>query len=154
MLGDAVVSDSVFARIVVPVADPEDARATAEALGAADLPDGGTARVVYVVEKAGGAPDKASVEQRELYAAELFEAFQEEFDPDGFTVETEIRYGTDIAETVVSAAQELDATAIVFKARGGSRWVKLLTGDVASELVSNSEIPVVTLPEAGGETDG
>jgi nucleotide-binding universal stress UspA family protein len=154
MLGDAVMSDSVFSRIVVPIADPEDARATADALGATDLPDGGTARVVYVVEKAGGAPDKASVEQLEEYAAELFEVFREEFDGDGFTLETEIRYGTDIAETVVKAAREIDATAIVFKSRGGSRWVKLLTGDVASELVSNSEIPVVTLPEPGGETDG
>lgn len=148
------MTDPVLSRIVVPVAEPEDARETADALAAADLPDEGTAHVVFVVEKAGGAPDTASVEQREQYAKRAFEAFRAAFDDDRLTVETEILYGTDVAATVVTAAQDMDATAIVFKPRGGSRWVKLLTGDVASELVANSEVPVVALPESGGEADG
>jgi nucleotide-binding universal stress UspA family protein len=148
------MSDSLLSRIVIPVADPDDARTTAAALKAAGLAGEGTARVVFVVEKAGGAPDKASVEQLEQYASELFEVFRDEFDDSRLRIDTEILYGTDIAESIVKAAHEMDATAITFVPRGGSRWVKLLTGDVASELVSNSDIPVVALPESEGEMDG
>jgi nucleotide-binding universal stress UspA family protein len=144
------MTEPLLSRVVVPVADPEDANRTAAALKAADPPGGGEIKVVYVVEKAGGAPDKASVEQREEYARELFGLFRDAFDGDHSSIETEILYGTDIAAAVETAAREIDATAIVFTPRGGSRWVKLLTGDIASDLVTNSDIPVIALPE---ETD-
>ncbi|WP_135822238.1 universal stress protein [Halostella litorea] len=141
------MAETLFRRILVPIANEDDAAATAAALG--PYLDGAAAEVVAVavVEKAGGAPDKASVEQRERHAEASFDRFRTGLgDVD---VETEIRYGTDVAETIVDAAHDVGASAIVFTPRGGSRWIKLLTGDVTTNLVADSDLPVVVLPDPG-----
>jgi nucleotide-binding universal stress UspA family protein len=139
----------LFDRVVVPVASPEDAVATCRAVGPYLT---GTVVAVHVIEKAGGAPDKAGVEQREEYAEELFDAMEDCLD-DGRTLETEIRYGTDVAETVFEAAADLDASAIVVTPRGGSRWMRLLTGDVALDIVTKTDRPVVVLPDVESDSD-
>lgn len=131
----------LFDRIVVPVADPDDAASTLDAL-VTYLEEDSHVVAVYVVEKAGGAPDKASVAQREDHADETF-ATVRDYLPD---VETEIRYGTDVPAAIFRAAADHDATAIVFAPRGGSRWIRLLTGDVALSLVTDTDLPVVVLP--------
>jgi len=104
--------------------------------------------VVHVIEKAGGAPDKASVEQRAEAAEADFAAIRDcasEYDLD---VETEIRYGTDVVDTIIDAAADLDASAIVFHPRGGSWLLDILTGDVRDKLVNESDRPVVVLPDS------
>lgn len=139
----------LFDHVVVPVADPDDARATCRALRDRLT---GTAVLVHVIEKAGGAVDKAGVEQREEYAEDVFETAREALGD--VPVETQIRYGTDVSETIFEAAADENASAIVITPRGGSRWVRLLTGDVALDLVTETDRPVVVLPDvAGPETD-
>jgi nucleotide-binding universal stress UspA family protein len=144
---ERVVTD-IFERVLLPVAEEEDARTTARAFR---RHAGDSVVAVHVVEKAGGAPDKASVEQRELAAEDAFDAVHEELD--GATaVETRIAYGTDVAETVFEVAGEEDTTSIAFTPRGGSRWVRLLTGDVALNLITGTDRPVVVPPDS--EDDG
>jgi len=133
----------LFDRVVLPVADPDDAAATCEALANYEV---GTVVAVHVIEKAGGAPDKASVEQREEYAEKVFDVVRNSL-ADRVTVETEIVFGTDVADAIFRAADEHEATAIVITPRRGSRWVKLLTGDVAHSLVSETDRPLVVLPD-------
>ncbi len=133
----------LFDRVVLPVASPEDARASCRA--ARDYLTG-TVVAVHVVKKGGGTPDKAGVEQREEYAEEIFDALEACLDEDR-NVETEIRYGTDVAETIFDAASDHAASAIVITPRGGSRWVRLLTGDVALDIVTRTDRPVVVLPD-------
>ena len=140
---------SLFDRVVVPVADPDDAQATCRALRDRLT---GSAVLVHVIEKGGGSIDKASVEQREEYAEDVFTAARAVFGDD-VSVETEIRYGTDVAEAIFDAAGDENASAIVITPRGGSRWVRLLTGDVALDLVTKTDRPVVVLPDVS-ETDG
>jgi nucleotide-binding universal stress UspA family protein len=139
---------NLFEHPLVPVASPEDARATCRALEPylGDVTEGLVA--VHVIEKAGGAPDKAGVEQRKEFAQETFEALRNCLDSDQDIV-TEIHYGTDVAETIFGAADEHDATAIVITPRGGSRWIRLLTGDIALDIVTESDRPVVVLPDIG-----
>ncbi|MFB6141096.1 MAG: universal stress protein [Halosimplex sp.] len=137
-------------RIVLPIADDDDARATARALGGREL---GSVLAVHVVEKAGGAPDKAGVEQREAVAEEAFTALRAHLG-DRTDLETDIRYGTDVADAIFAAADEFDATAIVITPRGGSRWIRLLTGDVALSLVTETDRPVVVLPDVDPAEDG
>jgi nucleotide-binding universal stress UspA family protein len=143
-------SRNLFETVLLPVASEADAGTTGAAaaarIGAAD----GRAVVVHVIEKAGGAPDKASVEQREEQAAEIFAAAREAFADVGVEVETRLAYGTDIAETIFEVADDVDATAIAFTPREGNRWKRLLTGDVALSLVTETDRPVVVLPEEGG----
>jgi nucleotide-binding universal stress UspA family protein len=131
---------SLLDRVLLPVANPSDAAATAAA--AADHLTGDVV-ALNVIEKAGGAPDKAGVSQRKLTAEAAFDVLRKRLDAD---VETEIRYGTDIAETIIAAAADHDVTAIVFTPRQDSRWRRLLTGDVALSLVTTTDRPVVTLP--------
>lgn len=144
--------DNLFRRIVLPVASVEDAETTCKQVRPR-LPDGATVLAVHVVEKAGGAPDKVSVEQREEWAREMFAVVEAELSTEGTDLETDILYGTDVAETILDAGDEFDATAIVFTPRGGSRWVKLLTGNTATNLIENADRPVVVLPEADGQAD-
>ncbi|AQL43570.1 universal stress protein UspA [Halorientalis sp. IM1011] len=138
----------LFDRVLLPVASRDDARTTARAFDSYGA-DADRVVAVHVIEKAGGAVDKASVEQREEEAEKIFAVVREEL---GEGVETEIAYGTDVAETIFDVADEIDATAIVFTPRGGSRWVQLLTGDVALDLITETDRPVVVLPDE--ETDG
>ncbi|MXR19211.1 universal stress protein [Halobacterium bonnevillei] len=139
--------DSFFQRVVVPVANHDDAATTADAVVPYVENSGATVIAVHVIEKAGGAPDKASVEQREQTAEEIFDTVADGFEGVAVTLETELRYGTDVAATIIDAAHEWTASTIVFTPRGGSRWRKLLSGDVTHKLVESSDVPVLVLPD-------
>jgi len=144
----------LLSRVVVPVASEEDAAATAAAIAAHDA-EIGEATLVYVVERAGGAPDEAGVEQREVAAREAFDTFDAAL-PDA-TVDREIAYATDVVDGVRSVAADVDATAIAFTPREGGRFVRMLTGGVAMRLITESDRPVVSLPrptDGDGEDDG
>lgn len=135
--------------VLVPVASEDDAKATCEALESF-LGDIERVTAVHVIEKAGGAPDKAPLEKRRADAAE-FLAIVDTSLSDDVAVDTQIAYGTDVVTTLFEVAEEADATAFAFRPRGGSRFVRLLTGDTATKLVTEAEIPVVSLPDPGEE---
>lgn len=141
---------SLLDRPLVPVADPEDATETYEELRPYLLEVDRVPIVVHVIEKAGGAPDKAGVEQRREYAEEAFAAFRRRAETDGIEVKTKIRFGTDVAESILDVAELVDATAIVFRTRGEFGWLDRITGRVRSNLITESRIPVVVLPSRGG----
>lgn len=127
-------------RVLLPVASEADAVASAHAL---DNQQYGDVVVVHVIEKAGGAVDKAGVEQRELEAEEMFDAARDVLGD----VETDVYYGTDVVETIFDAAADVDASAVVVTPRGGNRLIRLITGDVALKLVTENDRPVVVLPD-------
>jgi nucleotide-binding universal stress UspA family protein len=134
-------------RVVVPIANRADAEATSAAVLGAVAEAGGEVVAVHVVEKAGGAPDKASVEQRRAEGADAFDAFEAAGEDAGVPVERDLRFHTDVVEAIFEAAHEHDATAVAFTPRGGSRWLDLLTGDRSRALVKRAELPVVVFPD-------
>lgn len=133
-------------RPLVPVANPADAAATYEKLRPYLLDGVVEVTVVHVVEKGGGVPDKAGVEQRQDHAEESFDAFRVRAKTDGVRIDTKVLYGTDIVATINDAAAEFDASAIVFVSRGGGRLLDVIAGRVRSRLISDSEFPVLVLP--------
>ena len=134
----------LLGHVLVPLANEEDARRTARALRPY-APRQIT--LLYVVEKAGGAPDKLSPEQAKTIGQEAFAAFDEILMSD----DERLAFGTDITETIFDVAVEEDASVIAFSSRGGGRIVRWLTGDLALSLTTENAIPVLALPQEDPE---
>jgi nucleotide-binding universal stress UspA family protein len=148
------MTGALLSRPLVPIASEDDAAATCRAVFPRIAAVGGRPLVVHVIEKAGGAPDKAGVEQREVAAEAAVDVVREYAAEYDLEVGTEIEYGTDVGAVIVEAATAADASAIVFHPRGGSWLLDLLTGDVRETLLTESDRPVVVMPDAiDGEDD-
>ncbi len=131
--------------VVIPLASPDDASTTARAaapyLGTADK-----VVLTYVVEKGGGAPDKASLEQMEGYAEKVFDAAREELADAETEVETRVLYGTSISKTVFDLCDEVGASSVALVPRESNRLFKLLVGDRVRPFIEDNDIPVVVFP--------
>lgn len=129
----------LLAHVLVPVAHEDDAEKTAMALEPYD-PDHVTA--LHVVEKGEGVPDKTPVEQSEELAAESYAAVRRVFpDSDDHTA-----YARDIVGAIFEAADDVGASAIAYRSRGGNRIMQFLSGDLSIELVTQADRPVIALP--------
>lgn len=136
---DVTESQEMLAHVLLPVAHEEDALATATALEPYG-PEKVTA--LHVVEKGDGAPDKTPVEQSKALAERSYAAVRTVFpDADDHTA-----YGRDIAENIFRAADEVGASAIAYRSRGGNRLMKLVSGDTSLKLVTDADRPVIALP--------
>ena len=132
----------LLGHVILPVAHEDDALATARALEPYD-PERVTA--LHVVEKGEGVPDKTPVEQSEALAAESFDAVRTVFpDADDHTA-----YARDVVGAIFASVDEVDATAIAYRSRGGNRLVQFLSGDLSMKLVTKSHVPVIALPREG-----
>lgn len=131
--------DGLLSRVLIPVANEKDARNTAKQLAVYE-PEGVT--VLHVVEKGNGAPDKTPVEYSEGVAQEAFDAVREVF-PDA---EKATAYNRDIVKAIFETAEEVDASAIAYRSRGGSRIMHFLSGDMSIKLVTKADRPVIALP--------
>lgn len=148
-----MTADLLLSRPLIPIASEKDARSTMAAVLPRLEASDGSFVAVHVIEKAGGAPDKASVEQLEERAADIFDIVEELAADAGVAVETDLRFHTDIVEGVFRAADDHDASAVVFTPREGSRWIELLTGDLTRNLVKRANRPVIALPAEADVTD-
>lgn len=136
---DKTADQDLLGHILLPVAHEEDALATARALKPYG-PEHVTA--LHVVEKGEGVPDKTPVVQSEELAAESYTAVRRVFpDADDHTA-----YARDIVGAIFDAAEEVDASAIAYRSRGGNRIMQFLSGDLSLKLVTNSHLPVIALP--------
>ena len=134
----------ILAHVPLPVVHEDDALATASALEPYG-PERVTA--LHVVEKGGGVPDKTPAEQSEQLAEECYDAVRSVFpDADDHTA-----YGRDVVEKLFDAADEVDASAIAYRSRGGNRPLQFLSGDLSLELVTDPGIPVIALPRHAEE---
>ena len=138
--GDTDMTTQITQHVLVPIADQEDARTTAQTIEPYEFE---RITVLHVVEKGEGVPDKTPVEQSKQIAAEAFAAFRETF-PDA---EKEITYRRDVVKGIVEVADEIDATAIVFRPRGRARILQWLAGDRSLRLLMEADRPVISVPE-------
>lgn len=137
-------------RILLPLANETDAERTCEAVVRAIHGTTHTPSIVvaHVIEKGGGAPDKAPLSAREQQAESIFTLAENFLEGEGFDVETELIYGTDIVDELVTAAEAVDATSIVFLPRDrGGLLSQLFSGNLATELLFASSVPVIVLPQ-------
>ena len=139
MNGSSVGGDrDMLSHVLLPVASEMDARSTAKALESYRV---GRITAIHVVEKGEGVPDKTPVEQSEQIAEASFDAVQKIF-PEA---DTAIRYRRDVVTAIIDVAGEVDATAIAFRPREGTRIHKFLSGDLALKLITRADRPVIAL---------
>ncbi|EMA36348.1 universal stress protein [Halobiforma nitratireducens] len=129
----------LLGHVLIPVAHPEDARKTAKELARYDP---GRVTTLHVVEKGGGVPDKTPVEHSEEMATESYAAVRDVF-PDA---NEHTAYARNVVEAIFEAAEEVEASAIVYRSRGGNRLLQFLSGDLSVKLVTQADRPVVALP--------
>lgn len=147
------MTESIFDRVIVPVASETDAEATCEALRPHLQRTGGEAHLVHVIEERPKYIDKAAIEQRKKRTDRIFDTATDVLD-DEYAVETHVEYDPNVPNAVRSLADELDATAIVFVTRNANRFHRFLTGDVALELITDNAYPTVVLPEPSSDKTG
>ncbi|MFP9191056.1 universal stress protein [Natronosalvus vescus] len=133
-----------FSHILIPVVTEADARATCAALEPY-LDEIERVTAVHIIEKAGGAPDKAPLEKRREDAADFLAIVDSELSH-AVAVDTKTVFSTDIVSALFSEATDAGADAIAFRARGGSRIKRILAGDIATKIVTDPSVPVVSLP--------
>ncbi len=132
-------NSTLLEHVLVPIAHEDDALQTAQALEPYD-PDQVTA--LHVVEKAGGVPDKIPVAQSEVIAANAFATVRMFFP----SANTHTAYDRDVVGAIFEAADEVNATAIAYRSRGGNRLTLFLSGDLSLKLVTQADRPVIALP--------
>lgn len=137
----------LLTHLLVPIANEDDVTATCRGLESYVGDETATITVVHVIEKGGGDIDKAPIEAREQQAERVFEIVGDHF-ADGPQVRRERRYGTDVIDEIVAAADEFDVSAIGFTPRSESRIRELLAGDPASRLLTESHHPVIVFSDA------
>ena len=126
--------------IVVPVSGEEDTRKTVQELQYFD-PDHVTA--VFVAEETEGYPNKTPNDVSEEIAENLQELFVEHF-PD---VDFRLVQATDMVEAIIETADDVGATAIVYRPRQSSFISRILSSSQSEKLMTHSSYPVVALPE-------
>lgn len=142
------MSDALFRRILVPIADREDTEATCDAL--AGYLDESVERVTIlnVIEQTEGYMDTASPEALQEEAERWFDIARDRLP---VAVETELRAGPDVVAEILTCANEIGATAIVFRPRPKHKLSDLFSTSVEHRLLTNSPCPVIAL--SGGESE-
>ncbi|TYT61438.1 universal stress protein [Natrialba swarupiae] len=136
------MTDDITTHVLVPVANEQDARVTCEALESTVERPVEVITVVHVIEKTEGYMDKAPLEARQEQAERVFSIVEDRF-ADGPLVRRELRYGTDVVDEILAAADDVGATAIGFSPRPSGRLHRLLSGNNSYRLITESEQPVV-----------
>ncbi|WP_227132687.1 universal stress protein [Halorubellus salinus] len=90
---------------------------------------------------------------RESYADELFEMATAIATDRGATVETTVRIGRVVRETL-DEVEEFDADLVVVGLHGRSSFVDVVAGDVAEAIVHRSPVPVVVVRNPPETTEG
>lgn len=126
--------------VVVPLASEDDADKTATELSYFD-PEHVTA--VFVAEETTGYPNKTPNSVSENIAGDIRDMMESHFP------ETDFRLvqSPDVTEGIISVAEEVEASAIVFRPRQSSVITRLLSGNKTMKLLTHSAYPVVALPD-------
>ncbi|WP_265110647.1 universal stress protein [Halosolutus halophilus] len=129
--------------VLLPLADREDAHTTCHAV----LPylEGKDCRVhvIHVVHGEKRNADRDAIDER---VDAVFDVARECFDGVGIPVSTDVRYGKNVGQTILDAADEYSADAVVLTPRERSIWRRVLSQNVLTTLAKNVDQPLIVIP--------
>lgn len=142
---------SLLRRVLVPVANLEDTEATCRALLPRIGEDIEEVILLHVIEQTEGFIDTASPEALEEEAEAMFAKAKELLRAvkGDATLETELRFGTDIPEEIVQSAVDHDVTAITFRPRSKGRLSRWFSKETEHRLIREAPCPVLTISDEG-----
>jgi nucleotide-binding universal stress UspA family protein len=136
----------LFERPLIPVASEADARITRDAILPYLVDASSTVILVHVIKQSEGGIDPSPLDAQEEEAERLFGIATG--GRDGLVIETQYAYGSNVAESILETARETDASVVAIAPRERSLFMRLLTGETTRPLMANSDVPVLSIPQA------
>ena len=137
------MDETLFDRILLPLADPDDAERTARAIRPY-LDEETTLIITHVTQ--GEAAGTTVAMGRDRFAEEIYETFIAVLGRQDLTIEWVTLEGRDVSEAIIYAIGTLEATLMAFTPRDLDTWSRTLAGDPGSRLVRDADIPVMVFP--------
>lgn len=132
--------------VVLPVESPKSAELVCEEAIPYVRDAGGRVVSVFVVEETPQSPPIDLTEETDAQAKAVFDVVEKRCRDADVPVETHVLRGSDEPQSILDAAEDAGATAVVYVLREENRWVKLLTGDTLMKLITENHLPVLVLP--------
>lgn len=138
----------VEVNVLLPIATKEDATNTCEAVAPYLAGKDCRVFVIHVVREPKRDVDVAATETR---AEGVFERATSCFEPLDIPVTGEVWYGTDVSQTILDAAAEHTADAIILTPRKKTVWRRLLSENVIGQLSRAVDQPLIIIPTEARE---
>lgn len=132
---------SFFSKIMLPVADPEDARETCDLVIPIIKNRNAKAVARFIV-----LTKKPTIAQQELIAKETPSIIDEEFKKSGIPITCKTDYSKDVIKAMIEETEKERGDAIVIRPRIANRLTKFFAADVLEKLIEKSNVPIVILP--------
>jgi nucleotide-binding universal stress UspA family protein len=137
------MNDDLFERILVPIASPDDAEATARAVR--PHLDANTTLIVTHVTP-GTAAETTIKTGRDQFTGATYEKFVDILYRDDLHFEWATLEGREVAEALTDAIDMMDATLIAFTPRDLDTWERTIAGDPEGTLIREADVPVMVFP--------
>lgn len=133
----------VEVNVLLPISTEEDATNTCEAVAPYLVGKDCRVFVIHIVRKPKREVDINETQRR---AQRVFERATVCFEAVDIPVTGEVWYGTDVSKTIIDAATEHAADAIILTPRKKSIWRRLLSENIVGKLARNVEQPLIVIP--------
>ncbi|MFC5279410.1 universal stress protein [Halorubrum rubrum] len=137
------MDDDLFERILIPIASPDDAEATARAVRP-HLDSDTTIIVTHVTQ--GTAAETTIKTGRDQFAGATYERFADILYRDDLQFEWATLEGREVAEALTDAIDMVDATLVAFTPRDMDTWERTIAGDPGGKLIREADVPVMVFP--------
>lgn len=137
------MNEALFERILVPIASPDDAEATARALRP-HLDSDTTLIVTHVTQ--GTTAETTIKTGRDQFVGATYERFVDILYRDDIEFEWATLEGREVAEALVDAVGMTEATLVAFTPRDLATWERTIAGDPGGRLIREADVPVMVFP--------
>lgn len=137
------MDDALFERVLLPLADPDDAERTARAVR--PYLDEETTLIITHVTQGEAAGTTISM-GRDQFAEATYETFIAVLGRQDLRLEWVTLEGRDVSEAITDAIDTVEATLVAFTPRDLDTWSRTLAGDPGSRLIRDADVPVMVFP--------